>query len=354
MKIANPIYDVVFKYLLEDNESAKLLLGEILQEEIVELKALPQEISLRTKHKTGPQELSTAIQDERDKDEFAEKDKLDVYLQRMDFMANIKTQDGRLKKVLIEIQKAKYIAQIHRFRRYLGSAYLQQDDDRQYRPIVAIYFLGEILKSVPAAVLGIENKYTDRTNSKQTETKLLGEEEFIELLTHEGIIVQIPRLCSEHQSKIEEFLAVFDQSKIVHGNPHFLEFDPATYPEKYRPIVRRLEHAVCKEDIQRKMELEDEAEEVFAKKDKELEEKDKELEEKDKELEEKDKELEAQRKLSKQKDQALAAAKEIAQKKEGALMKCVLALHRLGTDKEKIMKETGLAHAEVQAIIEQG
>ena len=35
-------------------------------------------------------------------------------------------------------------------------------------------------------------------------------------------------------------------------------------------------------------------------------------------------------------------------------MKCVLALHRLGTDKEKIMKETGLAHAEVQAIIEQG
>ncbi|MBU0766111.1 MAG: hypothetical protein KJ607_14910 [Bacteroidetes bacterium] len=37
MKIANPIYDVVFKYLMNDNRVAKLLLSSILEKEIVEL-----------------------------------------------------------------------------------------------------------------------------------------------------------------------------------------------------------------------------------------------------------------------------------------------------------------------------
>ncbi|MCP4402531.1 MAG: hypothetical protein GY801_35150 [bacterium] len=37
MHIANPIYDVVFKYLLEDNEIAKLLISTIISEEVVEL-----------------------------------------------------------------------------------------------------------------------------------------------------------------------------------------------------------------------------------------------------------------------------------------------------------------------------
>ena len=38
MKIANPIYDVVFKYLMENNEIAKDILSVILNEEIVSAK----------------------------------------------------------------------------------------------------------------------------------------------------------------------------------------------------------------------------------------------------------------------------------------------------------------------------
>ena len=34
MKIANPIYDAAFLYLLEDTEIAKALIGEIIKEEI--------------------------------------------------------------------------------------------------------------------------------------------------------------------------------------------------------------------------------------------------------------------------------------------------------------------------------
>ncbi|MCS7029542.1 MAG: hypothetical protein NZ519_12335, partial [Bacteroidia bacterium] len=43
IKIANPAYDVVFKYLMEDNKIAKLLLSDLLQEEIIDLEVRPQE-----------------------------------------------------------------------------------------------------------------------------------------------------------------------------------------------------------------------------------------------------------------------------------------------------------------------
>ena len=37
MWIANPIYDVVFKFLMEDNKIAKLLISKIINEEVIEL-----------------------------------------------------------------------------------------------------------------------------------------------------------------------------------------------------------------------------------------------------------------------------------------------------------------------------
>ncbi len=44
--IANPIYDVVFKYLMEDSQVAKLLIGKIIGKEVLELQPRPQEISV--------------------------------------------------------------------------------------------------------------------------------------------------------------------------------------------------------------------------------------------------------------------------------------------------------------------
>jgi hypothetical protein len=37
MYIANPIYDVVFKYLMEDNKVAKKLISTIIGEKIIEI-----------------------------------------------------------------------------------------------------------------------------------------------------------------------------------------------------------------------------------------------------------------------------------------------------------------------------
>ena len=44
LQIANPIYDVVFKYLMDDNKVAKLLLSAIIGEEILTLEYRPTEI----------------------------------------------------------------------------------------------------------------------------------------------------------------------------------------------------------------------------------------------------------------------------------------------------------------------
>lgn len=45
MHIANPIYDVVFKYLMSDSKIARLLIGSIIAEDIIELSFTPQERS---------------------------------------------------------------------------------------------------------------------------------------------------------------------------------------------------------------------------------------------------------------------------------------------------------------------
>mgnify|MGYP001182393573 FL=1 len=97
IQIANPIYDVVFKYLMEDAKVAKLLLSAIIGEEVTVLEFLPQESALESKNRS-----------------------LTVY--RLDFSAKIKTDEG-LKNVIIEVQKAKFPSDIIRFRKYLGEQY---------------------------------------------------------------------------------------------------------------------------------------------------------------------------------------------------------------------------------------
>ncbi len=43
MYIANPIYDSVFKYLMEDKRITKTILSALLKKEVVEVEARPHE-----------------------------------------------------------------------------------------------------------------------------------------------------------------------------------------------------------------------------------------------------------------------------------------------------------------------
>ncbi|GAB4115545.1 MAG: hypothetical protein OHK0057_37110 [Thermoflexibacter sp.] len=94
MLIANPIYDVVFKYLMEDSKVAKIFLSAIIGQEILELDFKPQELS---------GELGTIPKRRIKEDDFIPH--LTVY--RLDFSAKILTEEGE-KSSLLRFKKPNY------------------------------------------------------------------------------------------------------------------------------------------------------------------------------------------------------------------------------------------------------
>nr|VFK61277.1 MAG: hypothetical protein BECKTC1821F_GA0114240_105615 [Candidatus Kentron sp. TC] len=118
-------------------------------------------------------------------------------------------------------------------------------------------------------------------------------------------MIQIPQLGSERRTDAERLLAIFDQHRRVERDNHILDIDEATYPEKYRKVVRRLNGAVSEPNIKRTMEVEDDIlaefedierrmagmEKALERKEQVIEEKDQALEENAKTIEEKEREL---------------------------------------------------------------
>jgi len=174
MDIANPIYDVVFKYMMEDNTVAKLLVSSIIGEEVVSLEPKPQEHTR-----------------EKDKEKIkGEIPNLTVY--RLDFSAKIKTSDGQYKVIIIEMQKAELPTDIMRFRRYLGEQYIDSENviinDEEVNPmqIYAIYFLGKELGVHDTPVLSVSPDVRDVSTGEVVHQ----ENKFVEGLNHKSWIVQ--------------------------------------------------------------------------------------------------------------------------------------------------------------------
>ncbi len=307
MQIANPIYDVVFKYMMEDAKVAKLLISSIIGEEIEELKFRPQE-------------FTTEIQKETIS---AKPGILTVY--RIDFTAAIKTRGG-LKNVIIEIQKAKFATDIMRFRRYLGEQYANGDNTQIISvnnvsrksgiPVISIYFLGHQLDHTDAGVIGVKRSYTDLITGKPIKTR----ESFIESLTHDSYIIQIPKLTQKRRNELEILLSVFDQSSSVEPYHHILNIKEDAYPKKYGHLIRRLQKAVLDTEMKKRMDFEDgmlddlkemqrsidaleqKAKSVTEEENRIAEEKDRIAEEKDRIAEEKDRIAEEKERVSEEKE----------------------------------------------------
>ena len=285
MRIANPIYDAVFKYLLEDIEIAKGIIGRIIGEEIVELYFRPEELKTKS-------------------------EKYLVVILRIDFKAIIKTKEGEYKKVLIEIQKGKEDDDILRFRTYLGENYKGKDniktekgEEEQPLPIVSIYFLGFPLQNINSLAVKVGRTYTDIIN----EEEIVKKNDFIERLTHDGYFIQLRKLDQikdiDKYSKraLLRVLNIFNQSYRLTNDRRLLEISEIELDKDplLRKMIERLRKAAVDTDILKRIEIEEQVEgriekqlRKVAKLEEVLEEKDKVLEEKDKVLEEKDKVLE--------------------------------------------------------------
>ncbi len=288
MLIANPMYDAVFKHPLEDPESARLIVGTILGEDIEEIELAPQESAVVVRPRDDGPRLS------------------DFTVQRIDFAATVRTAAGDRLRVLIEVQKSHYSADVARFRKYLGQRYADEQgyvtvserggDRSRALPLLTIYFLGRRLPKTDATVLRVARRYLDAVTGEELPQR----EDFVEALTHDCYVVQVPflagnkrewerkrpvasgpcavgvagpeacparseakfrvaygALSDERRNDLEKLLSVFDQ-RLQTADQHMLELDHAAIPTAYAPVLRRLEAAAADAAVAESMALEDE------------------------------------------------------------------------------------------------
>ncbi|MBF0548852.1 MAG: hypothetical protein HQM08_30810 [Candidatus Riflebacteria bacterium] len=242
MYIANPIYDSVFKYLLNDNKVAKIVLSTLINKEVVELSLKPTENLFR-----------------------ADEALVKYTVFRMDFSAKVKMEDGSYKAVIIELQKAKLPNDIIRFRRYLASVYRDPEnvkktgsDKETFKavaiPIMAVYILGHLLEGIDVPTIRVDRNYIDAATGKE----IFARNEFIEGITHDALIIQLPALKNKRRTSLERMLALFDPSAQKPDDQHLLSIKEEDVPVKYRPVFRRLLQAALTPEIQRLMDEEDE------------------------------------------------------------------------------------------------
>jgi len=243
MLIANPIYDVVFKKLMEDPEIARGVLERILNTQVEQLEF-------------ASQEFTTATDDGR------------LTFFRLDFKARICTTDG-WKDVLIELQKARLASDVDRFRSYLASEYRTVSEvpypDGGIRrfglPIITVYFFGYTIDPRLPGAFKIDRRYVDIITGEELSARC----DVMERLTHDAYAVQIPKLGNQQRNEVEELLSVFRQDRPADEYGHTLVIDEdSPHSLLLKRIIRTLTRLIEKPEVQRAMSLEDEMFETLA------------------------------------------------------------------------------------------
>jgi len=244
MIIANPIYDIVFKKLMENLDIARGILECILNTSIEQLDFASQEFT--TPSPTG--------------------DHLLTYF-RLDFKARIVTAEGS-KNVLIELQKGKLPTDVDRFRAYLAEEYrslseVREADGEVHRrglPIITIYFFGYPIDSRLPGAFKIDRHYLDLITGEELNMR----SDVMERLTHDAYAVQITRLGDQQRNAVEELLAIFRQDHPVDETGHTLIVEEdRPHSELVTDILYNLRRMVEKPEVKRQMAIEDEMYEAF-------------------------------------------------------------------------------------------
>ena len=284
MIVANPIYDIVFKYLMEDERIARTILSALLKKNIVKVEVRPHEYA-------------------NDK-----RDPLSIF--RIDFAATVRDDYGKDHLILIELQKTWLETETLRFRQYLGVQYQNPKNmvgekmDRHALPLVAVYILGHKVGDIEEPVLYVSHNSYDYNGNPVTKGL---PNPFVDSLTHDSIIVQIPRLHGQINNRLDKVLSIFDQTRMNNDNQHELRIEDDLYAgdEDMQHILHRLLMAAADSAMRQDMNVEDEYFSVIESRDTEIMMKTRELAEKTVELKQKSQQLEQKNQQLEQKDQQL-------------------------------------------------
>ncbi|MDR1594062.1 MAG: hypothetical protein LBS43_06200 [Prevotellaceae bacterium] len=317
--IANPIYDTVFKRLMENERIAKFFLSTILGKQVVSVEVRPQEFTYKNETKQTKAKAKEKVEQDYSN--------IGYSIYRIDFMATIKTKTGNYRKILIEVQKSWDEDDLMRFRNYLGEQYKRKEivDGKEIAlPITTIYILGFPLADIETACLRVKRYYEDMIEGKKIEAK----SPFIESLTHDSYVIQATRITDKrYKRKLDKLLSLFEQNHFfVAGSEVSKHYQLQSHDDDIQLITSVLHDMIANQKEREEIEKEAEAlriiDDLFGKKNREqkqmleenaktLEEKDKVIEEKNKAIEEKNKTIEERNKAIEENAKALGEIKKI-------------------------------------------
>ena len=329
--IANPIYDVVFKYMMEDERVARIMLSALLQKEVIQ-------VEMRRHEYTG---LRQSI----------------ISLFRIDFSAKIREKDGTERLILIELQKTWLITETLRFRQYLGTQYLDEKNipPREENPggfglpMVSIYLLGHKLGDLKEPVIYVRRNYLDYDSNPITRGV---PDPFIESLTHDTIIVQIPFLKGRTRNRLERLLNVFDQDNRSEESVHFLNIDETKLEEGDEQLVMyRLLKAAVAPDVRRAMQVEDEILSEIEDRDTAIMLQNAKIKEQEQVIEQNKQEIEQSRQVIEQSRQVIEQKEQQLEQKEQIMRSMVPFLQAKGCTPGEIAEQLQIPEAEVNKIL---
>ncbi len=302
--IPNPIYDVVFRYLMEDPDSALIVISTLINEKIKKLHLEPL-----THSEKNENQAKIEIQDPKTKD--------DIFLFHLDFTAVIELPDGSEEIIMIELQKASEPEDIFRFKRYISKNFQKKQEKEITDPKTqAIETINKPIRLIPIFILNfrIENEINDlliKTNRIKTgifkNKNLQKHNEFIDNLSYDILVVQLPNLQNiveddykddEYKQKLYTLLKLFDQKSKVKDNEHRLRVIRKFFPGFLDRVIKRIQAAsINNPNLEEQMFAEDEYLKTLIKRDNKITLLEDLLDKKAKALEDKDKALEDNKKI---------------------------------------------------------
>lgn len=350
--IANPIYDSVFKYLMEDQRIAKTILSALLKKEVLDVKARPHEYTN------------------------SQRDNISMF--RIDFAARVKEADGNEQLILIELQKTWLDTETLRFRQYLGAQYASPQNmieegkrSTSALPMIAVYLLGHQVGDIEEPVLYVNHKSYNYAGIEITKGL---PDPFVESLTHDSIIVQIPLLRQQINNRLDKVLSVFDQTqKDKHNNQVLLiEEEHYTGDKEMEYILHRLLVAAADAQLRQDMNVEDEyfmaiedrdtaimnRDKIIAEKDTLIAEKESQITEKETQIAKQESQIaEQESQIAEQESQIALKESQIAQqesllaKQEANMRSMIQLLLQQGMQENAITRLTGLSEEEIHKLL---
>jgi phosphotransferase system IIA component len=298
--IPNPIYDVVFRYLMQDYESAMIILSTLINEKIKKLDFQP----LTFAKKTTVAEYNEQIEQKINKRFEAEKQKIiannslseldktiaineitikdpvtgkDVKLLHLDFAAVIEKENGEEEMVMIELQKVAMETDIFRFKQYIAENFQKKRKITQTDPDTGQVVEVELpYRLIPIFILNfkIEDEISDLViKTRRVKTGIFTDKEmdkkndFIDHLSYELYVVQLPYLQQvekldfehiEYKQKLFALLKLFDQQAKKTDNEYRLRLFRKLFPGFLDRVIQRLQTAdIDNPNLEKQMQAED-------------------------------------------------------------------------------------------------